>query len=66
MIMYEATSILYIATSIDSPTSLKLLLLRAKEAILNNVSPKQIRQQIICFAIAFKRNYVHILSVKCM
>lgn len=41
----------------------KLLLLHAEEAILNNVTLKKIRQQIICFAIAFERNYVHILSL---
>lgn len=33
----------------------KLLLLHAEGAILNNVSSKKIRQQIICFAIAFER-----------
>lgn len=40
----------------------RLRLLHAEEAILNNVSPKKIRQQIICFAIAFERSYVHIYT----
>lgn len=61
VIQSEHTQYVSYITNSEGDVYSKLLLLHAKEAILNNVPPRQIRQQIICFAIAFERKIMYII-----